>query len=186
MERALKLPGPDNTDLVALRSDDAPALYAAISEHRAALDPWLRWSAAITSESEAEAFIEGFIRRERLDEGFHLGLWDADALCGGVVCWSIDPAHHVAELGYWLTPDSRRRGLARRATQRVVDYLFGRGVNRIEFQCRVENAPSRRVAEGVGGILEGVRRQSHLVGGSFRDHAVYAVLRSDRVDTRDA
>ena len=167
----------------SLTASDADALHAAISSHRAALDPWLRWSAAIMDTRAAEAFIGAATEREREGRGFHLGIWRGETLLGGVVCWSLDPVHRVAELGYWLVPDERGHGIAARATRAVMQHLFTQlGVNRIEFQCLVENGPSRRLAERVGGQLEGIRRQAHLVAGTFRDHAVYAALASDGSD----
>ena len=97
-----------------------------------------------------------------------------------MICWSLTPVDRVAELGYWLVPGARGRGLAARATHVVVRHLFETGAaNRVEFQCRVENEASRRVAEALGGQFEGIRRESHFIDGAFSDHAVYAVLKRE-------
>lgn len=166
--------------LRALRASDAGALLAAVEADRALFETWLRWAAGVHTLDEATAFIARATDAETEGRGFHLGLWRADQLLGGVPCWSIDPVHRVAEIGYWLGSASRGSGLAATATSAVMAYLFDqRQVNRLEFQCRVENEASRRTAERVGGQLEGIRRQSHWVGGAFRDHAVYAVLASE-------
>lgn len=165
--------------LRSMESADAESLLAAIDADRANFDRWLRWSSAILTPEAAGDFIRRFSERELENRGFHLGLWRNGALLGGVPCWSHDPVHHVAELGYWLTAAARGEGLATQATRTVAEHLFAQGVNRIEFQCRVENAASRQVAERVGGQFEGVRRQSHWVAGAFRDHAVYAILSTD-------
>lgn len=166
--------------LRALRAPDAGALLAAVDADRALFETWLRWAAGVRTLDEATAFIARATDAETEGRGFHLGLWRADRLLGGVPCWSIDPVHRVAEIGYWLGSASRGSGLAATATSAVMAYLFDqRQVNRIEFQCRVENEASRRTAERVGGQLEGIRRQSHWVGGAFRNHAVYAVLASE-------
>ncbi len=174
----VQLPGPDTTVLRSLTVDDAGTLHAAIDRDRDAFDPWLRWSATITDADAAARFITDAAERETTGHGFHLGLWEADRLLGGVVCWSNDPVHHVAEVGYWLVPSARGRGLVHRALRPVIDAMFRNGVNRIEFQCRVENQPSRAVAERIGGVLEGTRRQSHFVNGAYRDHVVYSVLQA--------
>lgn len=165
--------------LRSLEPADAALLVAAIDADRATFDRWLRWSSVIHSHEAAHDFIQRCTDREVENCGFHLGLWRGDTLLGGVPCWSHDPVHHVAELGYWLAAPARGQGLATQATRLVVEHLFARGVNRVEFQCRTENEASRRVAERVGGQFEGVRRQSHWVAGAFRDHAVYAVLATD-------
>ena len=168
----------DRVQLRSLAVTDAPALLEVVDVHRDALDPWLRWSSQITTEKAASAFIRAAAERERRSTGFHLGLWQDDTtLVGGIPCWSNDQTHRVAELGYWLIPSVRGRGLAQSSMRRVADYLFTHWkVNRLELQCRVENLASRRVAEAAGGFLEGVRRQSHLVDGAFCDHAIYSIL----------
>lgn len=168
------------TRLRSLRPDDAAALASVVEANRAMFDQWLRWSAVIRSPDAARAFIERAAELEEAHRGFHWGLWEGDVLLGGVPCWSLDPVHRVAEVGYWLANSAQGRGLATRATRIVIHHLFNEHrVNRIEFQCRTENTASRRVAERVGGELEGIRRQSHLVAGAFRDHAVYALLAQD-------
>lgn len=165
--------------LRSLASADAESLLAAIDTDRATFDRWLRWSSAIHTPEAARDFIRRCTEREVENRGFHLGLWRAGVLLGGVPCWSHDPVHHVAELGYWLTTAARGDGLATQATRTVTEHLFAQGVNRVEFQCRTENVASRHVAERVGGRFEGIRRQSHYIAGEFRDHAVYAILRTD-------
>lgn len=163
--------------LRSLRATHAGALLAAVDADRALFETWLRWAAGVRTRDDAAAFIARATEAEAEGRGFHLGLWRDGMLLGGVPCWSIDPVHRVAELGYWIGSASRGSGLAATATRAVMAYLFDqRQVNRIEFQCRIENDASRRTAERVGGQLEGVRRQSHWVGGAFRDHALYAVL----------
>jgi len=165
--------------LRSLRPDDAESLLAALDADRATFDHWLRWSSAIVSRDAARDFIARCTAREVAHQGFHLALWRGRTLLGGVPCWSHDPVHHVAELGYWLAPTARGQGLAAQATRTVAEHLFASGVNRVEFQCRTENDASRRVAERIGGQFEGIRRGSHWVGGAFRDHAVYAILAAD-------
>ncbi len=176
----MELSCTEDIRLRSLHADDAATLVAAVDADRATFDRWLRWSSTILSPEDAGAFIREAARREAENRGFHLGIWCNGELLGGVPCWSHDAVHHVAELGYWLTAAARGQGLATRATRVVVEHLFANHhVNRVEFQCRTENDASRRVAERVGGRFEGIRRQSHRVGGAFRDHAVYSVLATD-------
>lgn len=175
----IELACTSDTQLRSFAPGDALSLLAAIDADRATFDQWLRWSSAIQSHEAARDFVQRCTDREVENRGFHLGLWRGDTLLGGVPCWSLDPVHRVAELGYWLVAPARGQGLATKAARTVVEHLFARGVHRVEFQCRTENEVSRRVAERVGGQFEGIRRQSHWVAGTFRDHAVYAVLATD-------
>jgi ribosomal-protein-serine acetyltransferase len=153
--------------LRALGLDDAEALLAVVDADRETFDRWLRWSAGIRTVEAARDFIGQALEREAAGRGFHWGIWRDERLRGGVICWSIDS----------LASDARGGGIATEATRAAVDHLITQHqVNRVEFQCRVENLASRQVAERAGGQLEGIRRQSHWVAGAFRDHAVYAVL----------
>ncbi|HET7025626.1 MAG TPA: GNAT family protein [Gemmatimonadales bacterium] len=177
----MELPCTPDTRLRTLGLDDGPVLLGVLDADRATFDQWLRWSGTLRTSDDARAFIGRALDAEEAGRGFHWGLWRGDTLLGGVPCWSLDPVHRVAELGYWLAASARGSGLATTATQMAIRFLIAeRQVNRVEFQCRVENEASRRVAERVGGRLEGIRRQSHWIGGAFRDHAVYSVLADDR------
>ena len=169
----------DLGDVVArsLRPADAPAVWALINANRAHLDRWLRWSSGIASLDDARALIGTFEAKEAAGDGFHLGLWDDEALLGGAVCWHVHPQNRNAEVGYWLGASATGRGLATRAARAVVGHLFAeRGLHRVEMQCAVENAASRAVAERVGLVAEGVRRESHWITDRFLDHVAYAVL----------
>jgi ribosomal-protein-serine acetyltransferase len=166
--------------LRSLVDEDATLLLGALDADRGTFNQWLRWAAGIVTLEDARAFIARASHQESEGRGFHWGVWQGSTLLGGIPCWSLDPVHRVAELGYWLSADARGMGLATTATRLVVEYLVAeRGINRVEFQCRTENTASRQVAERVGGQLEGIRRQSHLIGDTFRDHAVYSVLATD-------
>ena len=82
-------------------------------------------------------------------------------------------------IGYPLTIGAlfTGRGLATRAGQAIVGYLFEHeAVHRVEMQCGVENRASRSVAERCGLIAEGVRRESHWITDRFVDHVVYGIL----------
>jgi ribosomal-protein-serine acetyltransferase len=177
-EAVVQLALTSDTVLRSLTADDAATLFAVVDGHRDAFDPWLRWSGAITSTAAATDFIAQASERERTGHGFHLGLWRGDALIGGVPCWSLDPVEHVAELGYWLLPSEQGKGLAALSTRAAMAHLFNsRGVERVEFRCLVENAPSRRLAERLGGVLVGMQTPAILVGGACREHALYELKR---------
>jgi ribosomal-protein-serine acetyltransferase len=167
--------------LRSLTSADAFAMHRVLTQNRAHLDRWLRWSARIRSLAETEAFIEEFARKEAAGDGFHCGLWSGSALIGGVVCWYLNRLNRNCEVGYWLVEAALGRGLATRAVGAAVDHLVtAENVHRVEMQCGVTNARSRAVPERLGFQLEGIRRESHWVTDRFVDHAVYGLLATDR------
>ena len=134
----------------------------------------------MTSEKVSTEFIRTFEFREQQGEGHHLGLWERDTLCGGIVCWGIDADKKCTEVGYWLSKSYTGRGLATRGSLAHMKYLFSvREVNRVEMQCGVDNHASRAVAERCGLTLERIRKQSHWITDKYVDHAVYGIKRED-------
>lgn len=167
---------PDIT-LRSLTPDDALAVHTLIAANREHLDSWLRWSAALRTESDVRAFLDQFTDKEARGDGFHLGLWVGPELAGGTVCWYIHRQNRNAEVGYWLGTAFLGRGLVTRAVGAVIGHLFdAESLHRIEMQCGLENTRSRAVAERLGFRLEGVRRESHWISTRFVDHAVYGLL----------
>ena len=92
----------------------------------------------------------------------------------------IDCAHNVGEIGYVINPAYRGRGYAAEAVTRVLKFGFDvLGLHRVEARYILGNDASRRVMEKTGMTFEGVRRESMLIKGSYRDIGVCAVLAQD-------
>ncbi|MFI9643880.1 GNAT family N-acetyltransferase [Micromonospora sp. NPDC051925] len=81
-----------------------------------------------------------------------------DLLVGGIGISNLVPAHGQAEVGYWVTPRARRRGVATAATRALATAAFRAGLARLELLTDVENPASQRVALAAGFHPEGVRR----------------------------
>src|SRR5262249_39239390 len=68
-----------------------------------------------------------------------------------------------SEIGYWVAPWARRRGVATAATRVLSDWAFDhRAVERLELLAAKENVGSQRVALAAGFTREGVRRGASL------------------------
>lgn len=87
------------------------------------------------------------------------------------------------EIGFWMAPTARRRGVLSRALQLVLDYAFdadGLDLVRVGWQAIVGNWPSRRVAWRAGFRLEGTVRLNLVHrDGIRRDAWVATLLRDD-------
>jgi ribosomal-protein-serine acetyltransferase len=171
------LPLDSHAELRPFVAADAGAAWSLITENRAHLDQWLRWSSSIQTLDDVRTLIDQFHDRLRRGDGFHLGLWLDGVLAGGCVCWRINRQNRNSEIGYWLGHAFLGRGLATRAVRKVLGYLFAvEDLHRVEMQCAVDNAPSRAIPERLGFRLEGIRRESHWITSRFLDHAVYGLL----------
>ena len=87
----------------------------------------------------------------------------------------------AATLGYWIGAPFVRRGYMREAIGAALHHAFaGLDLSRVEAACLPENAASRGVLEASGFKYEGVAQSYLQIGGRWRNHVLYAALRSDR------
>lgn len=90
-------------------------------------------------------------------------------------------------LGYWVGERYARRGYMREAIRAIVHHAFTTlDLSRIEAACLPENAASRGVLEKCGFKYEGVAQSYLQIAGRWRNHVLYANLRSDRRGRTDA
>ncbi|AGZ39447.1 GNAT family N-acetyltransferase [Actinoplanes friuliensis] len=83
---------------------------------------------------------------------------ETDRLLGGVGLDKMVPNRGQTEIGYWVGPWARGRGVATAAVRALTGHAFHTGMARIELLTHRENAPSQRVALATGFQPEGVRR----------------------------
>lgn len=100
---------------------------------------------------------------------------------GQVSLHHLDHEAGTGEIGYWLTPRGRGRGIGAAAVDAATTYaLEGLGLFRIELFHAVENEGSCRLALRCGYLLEGTARQSYRYGDGLRhDEHLHAVLATD-------
>ena len=86
-----------------------------------------------------------------------------------------------AQVGYWIGPEFARQGLMSEALAAVVHHAFTvLDLSRIEAACLPENVASRALLARAGFREEGVAEGYLQIGGRWREHVLYAILRSDR------
>ena len=90
-------------------------------------------------------------------------------------------------IGYWIGQPYARQGYMREAIGALVHHAFTTlDLSRIEAACLPENAASRGVLEKSGFKYEGVAQSYLQIDGRWRNHVLYANLRSDRRGKSDA
>jgi ribosomal-protein-alanine N-acetyltransferase len=105
-----------------------------------------------------------------------------DMLLGAITLDNIrrGPAQ-AGTTGYWIGQSFARHGYMKEAIQAVVHYAFTKlDLSRVEAGCLPENTPSRRLLEQCGYKYEGVAQSYLQINGRWRNHVLYANLRSDR------
>jgi len=92
-----------------------------------------------------------------------------------------------ATLGYWIGEPFARQGYMSEAIRAAVHHAFtALDLSRIQAACLPENAASRGCLEKSGFKYEGVAQSYLQINGRWRNHVLYANLRSDRRGKTDA
>lgn len=113
------------------------------------------------------------------------GTWGIRELGGddrlvGMIGLVAEPVRS-AEIGWWLAPEARGRGLMSRSVALVVEAAFGRmRLDRLSWRAFAGNEPSRAVAERAGFRMEGSIRGGAVKGDTRYDDWVGTLLSTDR------
>jgi RimJ/RimL family protein N-acetyltransferase len=90
-------------------------------------------------------------------------------------------------VGYWLLPEARGRGIARRAVELLADWAFSDlGLDVLRVATEPGNAASRRVAEGTGFRFTGERTTGTLFDGRQVEYLVHEQRRVDSGPSRSS
>ena len=102
-------------------------------------------------------------------------------LIGAVSIHHVDDVMATAEMGYWMAPAGRGRGLGAAAVEAAARYGFEQlELVRIELFHAVENVASCRLARRCGFTHEGTTRQSFVYGDGLRhDEHLHGRLADD-------
>lgn len=93
----------------------------------------------------------------------------------------------VGTIGYWVGQQYARQGFMSEAIIAMVAHAFGAlDLSRVESACLPDNVASRGVLEKAGFKYEGVAQSYIQINGRWRNHVLYANLRSDRRGRTDA
>jgi len=166
----------DGAELRALEPWQAAEFANFVDGAREHLAPWLPWVTSITDEAQARAFLQRYAERQAADEGRIYGIWLDGRLVGGTLYRIFDVHAGVCELGVWLAPEAEGRGLVTRAARHMIAWAFERGLQRVEWNCAVDNKRSIAVAQRLGLTRDGVLRSAFPVNGVRQDVEVWSLL----------
>jgi RimJ/RimL family protein N-acetyltransferase len=179
----LVLPDPPLADeAVRLREPAARDLDAVVA---ACQDPMVQRFTRVPTPygvADGRAFIRGSAGRRLMGQSLELVVADRldDRLLGmiGLIADRHDALR--AEIGYWVAPDARGRGVATRALALLARWcVTDGGLQRLDLQAATANIASLRVAERCGFVREGVMRRSWFRGGGRTDMVLFSLIPED-------
>ncbi len=134
-------------------------------------------------QPNVEAFRALLTRKEPLNDPLFFAVIDnaTGKAVGYQTFMRIDAANRVIEVGNVAYGKSLQRTKASTEAQYLfAAYIFDvLGYRRYEWKCNNLNEPSKRAAERLGFIFEGVFRQHMIVKGRNRDTAWFSILDSE-------
>jgi ribosomal-protein-alanine N-acetyltransferase len=170
----------DGSIRLRLRADsDTAAIVAACQDPE--VPRWTRVPDNYDQTSAAEWAAESE-RQQDAGEGVHLVIADAgtDEFLGSIGMHNMNRAEGRVDIGYFLAPEARGRGVMTRAVRMLSEWVFASlPVERIEITIEPGNAASRAVAERAGYAFEGILRSHTVIKGRRRDMAMHSLLRDD-------
>ncbi|WP_169542203.1 GNAT family N-acetyltransferase [Solirubrobacter soli] len=168
----------DGVALRRLRARDAGPFAAAFRD-----DPELGVVIG-ADEDPTENGVRRFIARQPglRARGEFLGLAVTDEsrrpFLGHVMLHTLAWRHRRAEIGYWLVPAARGRGIGGTAVSLLVEWAFDElGLERIEITTTPDNGAARALATSLGFSEEGVMIARNLERGRRVDVMILARLR---------
>lgn len=181
---AIRPPEPPLTDgVVTLRPwgepGDVEAITAACNDR--AIAEFLDLIPSPYSEDDAREYI-GQTRQgwaEGTMSNFAITEAESAEAVGSIGVRWAEPDQGVAEVGYWVAPQARGRGLCTRAVRLVSRWAIAdRRIERLQLRADEQNAASRRVAENAGFTQEGILRSSRYNPrlGRRVDFVMYSLL----------
>lgn len=149
---------------------DAAVVVRAFAD--AAIDRW--HTGPVDTETQAVAWIERKSGQWALEEGGDWAIETEGRVVGRIGVHQMSLAMGHADVGYWVLPEGRGRGVASAALEAVVAWAFGLGLHRLTLHHSVLNEPSCRVAAKAGFALEGIARSSHRHADGWHDMHIHA------------
>jgi RimJ/RimL family protein N-acetyltransferase len=95
---------------------------------------------------------------------------------GGGTLHHLDAERRIVEIGYFVLPPARGRGVAATIARMLAEHAFSLGIERVAAYVNVGNVASERVVERAGFTREGVVRSMPKPDGRRVDKTLFSLL----------
>jgi ribosomal-protein-serine acetyltransferase len=160
-------------------SEDTEALYAAVCESIPQVSKYETWCHPDYRMEEAAGYVNYWVEMREKDRAFYYAVVDSatGGFLGSCGLAGLNTEHRHAGLGYWVRTSRMGQGIATTAARMVARLGFeDLGLIRIELEIAVDNIASRRVADKIGAVNEGILRRRLILPAGPTDMVMYALL----------
>jgi [ribosomal protein S5]-alanine N-acetyltransferase len=158
------------------RAEDEQEFVALVASSRRLLGRW------VSPPADAQRFA-AYLRhsQESTFEALLLVRREDQALLGAVNLSEIVRGVFLsAYLDYWIGAPFARQGYMREGLGLALDHAFKTlRLHRLEANIQPANTASKKLVEGLGFRLEGFSPRYLKIGGRWRDHERWAILKED-------
>lgn len=176
----IPLRSSSGVSIVPVAVEHAEAFASLVQQNVEHICEYLPALAGLSSVAAAKAHLLAAVEHASTCEIFEWHVFVDGALCGGIRLKDIDAVDRKAKIGYFIARQFSGKGIVTSAVRTVLAFCFAQlNFNRIELRCAAGNEPSKRVAERLGFLREGVLRQEEYLNGVFVDQHVYGLLSVD-------
>jgi RimJ/RimL family protein N-acetyltransferase len=128
---------------------------------------------AATSSSPTSASYRPSPKQGACSRSLH---WMRIRVIGPGMLHHLDTERLIVEIGYFVLPGARGRGVATTIARMLAEHAFSLGVERVAAYVNVGNAASERVLERAGFTREGVVRSMPKPDGRRVDKTLFSLL----------
>ncbi len=101
---------------------------------------------------------------------------ETEEVVGAGMLHHLDSDRRIVEIGYFVLPHARGRGIATTIARTLAEHAFSLGVERVAAYVNVGNTASERVLERAGFTREGVVRSMPKPDGTRVDKTLFSLL----------
>ncbi|CZF84459.1 MULTISPECIES: GNAT family N-acetyltransferase [Grimontia] len=150
--------------------------YEIVCREREYLSHWLAWPPHANGEAFFETFVKSALHDYAEGKSLTCAMVYQDEIVGNISFNSINHELKKVEIGYWLSESFQGKGIASRCVQALIDIAFQElEMEKIQIAAATENLPSRKLAERLGFVLEGIITRNENLNGRVVDHAIYGL-----------
>lgn len=164
----------ENIVLRRIEPTDAETIFDALDTYR---DDMRRWLPFVDTTFDATDSLK-YIRFVETSGEIVFAVEHNGTFCGLAGFRDTDRSVYRTEIGYWLIPPFRGRGIMRRCVRALCRYAFdSMDVDKVVIRCAVENRKSAMIPFALGFEMRGIEPRGELLAGGWTDLTVWELER---------
>ena len=166
----------DGLELHQTLPEESEEILTVVDANRDHLREWLPWLDSTKTVEDETSFINGALDEYGKGEGVVYSIRENGEFIGCIGLNWIDYDNRGCGVGYWLSKEHTRHGIATRSCVRLMEHCFDDlGLHRFVLEAATDNFASRAIAERLGMRLEGITKDREWLYDHYVDSALYAI-----------